>query len=149
MELRGALRIDPGSLDANGVGEDLEIVVPYTEWSLTEAVLERAAGLTAGLNAKVMLVAIHTVPYPADFECQVAVHAHLVGQLVDLASLCPLSVQPQVVLARSRVEGFRHVLSDRSLVLLGARKHWWHTQEDVLARALVREGYNVALLHIA
>jgi len=149
MEVRGALRIDPGSLDTNSVGEDLEIVVPYPEWSLTQAVLERAAGLTAGLNARVMLVAIHTVPYPAQFECQAIVHAHLVQQLVDLATQCPLPVEPQVVLARSRVEGFRHVLSDRSMVLLGTRKHWWRTQEEVLARALARDGYNVALLHIA
>lgn len=149
MDVRGALRIDPGSLDTNGVGEDLEIVVPYTEWSLTQAVLERAQGLTAGLNAKVMLVAIHTVPYPADFECQAAVHSYLVEQLVDLASQCPLAVEPQVVLARSRTEGFRHVLSDRSMVLLGTRKHWWRTQEEVLARALVRDGYNVALVYIA
>lgn len=149
MEVRGALRIDHGPLDAIGVGEDLEIVVPYTERSLTQAVLERAAGLTAGLNAKVMLVAIHTVPYPADFECQAAAHGYLVKQLVELASHCPLAVEPQVVLARSRAEGFRHVLSDRSTVLVGTRKHWWRTREEVLARALVRDGHKVALLYIA
>ena len=149
MDIRGALRIDPGSLDCNGVGEDLEIVVPYTEWSLTEAVLKRAAGLTAGLSARVLLVAIHTVPYPAQFECQAAVHSHLVEQVVELAGRCTLAVEPQVVLARSRVDGFRHVLSERSTVLVGTRKHWWRTQEEVLARALVRDGYNVALLHIA
>jgi hypothetical protein len=149
MDIRGELRIDPGSLDANGVGEDLEIVVPYTEWSLTQAVLKRAAALTAGLNAKLKLVAIHTVPYPAQFECQAAVHAHLVEQLVELASRCPLAVEPQVVLARSREDGFRHVLSERSTLLVGTRKHWWRTQEESLARALARDGHKVALLHIA
>jgi hypothetical protein len=149
MDVRGELRIDPGSLDTNGVGEDLEIVVPYTEGSLTQAVLDRAATLTAGLNARVMLVAIHTVPYPAQFECQIAVHAYLVEQLVELASRCPFAVEPQVVMARSRVDGFRHVLSDRSTVLVGTRKHWWRTQEETLARDLVRDGYNVALLHVA
>jgi len=82
MDVRGELQIDPGSLDTNGVGDDLEIVVPYMEWSVTQAVLKRAAGFAAGLNARLMLVAIHTVPYPAQFECQAAVHAHLVEQLV-------------------------------------------------------------------
>jgi len=149
MDVRGELRIDPGSLDTNGVGEDLEIVVPYTEWSITQAVLKRAEGLVAGLNARLILVAIHTVPYPAQFECQATVHAYLVEQLVELASRCPLPVEPQVVLARSREDGFRHVLSDRCTVLLGTRKHWWRTPEEVLARALVRDGYKVALLHIA
>ena len=148
MDVRGELRIDPGSLDTSDVGEDLEIVVPYTEWSLTQAVLKRAAGLAAGLNAKVLLVAIHTVPYPAQFECQATVHAYLVEQLVALAGNCPLAVEPQVVLARSRQDGFRHVLSDRSTVLVGTRKRWWRTQEEVLARDLVRDGYKVALLHI-
>jgi hypothetical protein len=149
MDVRGELRIDPGSLDTNSVSEDLEIVVPYTEASLTQAVLDRAAGLTAGLNARVMLVAIHTVPYQTQFECQTAVHSYLVEQLEGLASRCPFAVEPQVVVARSRVDGFRHLLSERSTVLLGTRKHWWRTQEEVLARALVRDGYNVALLHIA
>jgi hypothetical protein len=148
MDVRGELRIDPGSLDTNDVGEDLEIVVPYTEWSVTQALLKRAAALTAGLNAKVMLVAVHTVPYPAQFECQAAVHAYLVEQLVALAGSCPMAVEPQVVLARSREDGFRFVLSDRSTVLVGTRKHWWRTQEEILARSLVRDGYKVALLHI-
>ncbi|HTS30750.1 MAG TPA: hypothetical protein VMH81_32980 [Bryobacteraceae bacterium] len=149
MDTRGELRIDPGSLASDGVAEDLEIIVPYTGWFLTRAVLQRAAALTAGLNAKVMLVAIHTVPYPAPLECQAAQHAYLVEQLVDLAGNCPLAVEPQVVLARSREDGFRHVLSDRSTVLMGTQKHWWRTQEEALARSLVRDGYKVALLHIA
>ncbi len=148
MDVRGELRIDPGSLDTSGVGDDIEIVVPYTEWSLTQAVLNRAAALTAGLKARVLLVAIHTVPYPAQFECQATVHTHLVEQLVELANSCPLEVEPQVVLARSREEGFRHVLSDRSTVLLGTRTHWWRTREETLARLLVRDGHKVALLHI-
>ena len=149
MELRGELRVDPGSLETYSAGEDLEIVVPYTDWSLTEAVLRRAAVLTAGLNAKLALVAVHTVPYPAQFECQAAVHAHMVEQLVALASQCPYPVEPQVVLARSREEGFRYVVSPRSTVLLGTRKHWWRTAEETLARSLVRDGHKVALLHIA
>ena len=149
MDVRGELQIDPGSLDTSGVGDDLEIVVPYTESSVTEAVLNRAAGLASGLNARLMLVAIHTVPYPAQLECQAAVHGHLVQQLADLANRCPLSVEAQVVLSRSREDGFRHVLSARSTVLIGTRKRWWRTQEEVLARALVRDGHKVVLLNIS
>ncbi len=148
MDVHGELRIDPGSLDTGGIGEDLEIVVPFTEWSVTQAVLERAAVLTAGLKAKVILLAVHAVPYPAQLESQTAVHAHLVAQLVELAGSCPLPVESQVVLARSRDDGFRYVLSDRSTILVGTRKHWWRTQEEILARSLARDGYKVALLHI-
>jgi hypothetical protein len=104
--------------------------------------------LTAGLNARLTLVAVHTVPYAEPYGCPAAVHAHLVEQLVDLASRCPLPVNPQVVLARGRTEGFAYVLKPESIVLLGARKHWWRTEEERLARSLARDGHKVVLLHV-
>jgi hypothetical protein len=148
METCDRLRIDPGSLETDGVAGELDVVVPYTEWSVTDALLKRAVALTAGLNARVTLVAVHTVPYQAPFGCPAAVHAHLVEQLVDLASRCPLPVNPQVVLARDRTEGFCHVLRPESMVLVGARKHWWRTEEEKLARTLARDGHKVVLLHV-
>ena len=148
METGDRLRIDPGSLETDGYAEELDVVVPYTEWSVTDRLLKRAAALTAGLNARLTLVAVHTVPYPATFECPAAVHAYLVEQLVDLASRCPLPVNPQVVLARGRTEGFAYVLKPESIVLLGARKHWWRTEEERLARSLARDGHKVVLLHV-
>ena len=148
METSDRHRIYPGSLEADGFAGELDVVVPYTEWSVTDALLKRAVALTAGLNARLTLVAVHTVPYPATFECPAAVHAYLVEQLVDLASRCPVPVNPQVVLARGRTEGFCHVLKPESIVLLGARKHWWRTQEEKLARGLARDGHKVVLLHV-
>jgi hypothetical protein len=147
METSDRLRIDPGSLETDGFAGELDVVVPYTEWSVTDALLKRAVALTAGLNAKLTLVAVHTVPYAAPYGCPSAVHAHLVEQLVDLASRCPLPVNPQVVLARGRAEGFAYVLKPESIVLLGARKHWWRTREEKLARRLARDGHKVVLLH--
>ena len=148
MHTSGKLRIDPGTLETNGPGEEIEIVVPYTEWSLAEAVLKRAVLLTAGLNATIRLVAVHTLPYPLPFRCSASVHAYLVEQLVDLASGSPVSVDPQVVLARYQDEGFRHVLKPQSTVLIGTRKHFWRTREENLARTLAREGHQVALLYV-
>jgi hypothetical protein len=148
METCDRLRIDPGSLEADGFAGELDVVVPYTEWSVTDALLKRVVALTAGLNARLTLVAVHTVPYPAPFGCPTAVHSYLVEQLVDLASRCPLPVNPQVVLARGRTEGFAYVLKPESIVLLGARKHWWRTEEERLARTLARDGHKVVLLHV-
>jgi hypothetical protein len=149
MNGRGKLHIDPGSLQTDVFAEELEVVVPYTDPSITGAVLERAVALTAGLNARLTLVAVHTVPYPLDFECPTAVHAHLVEQLVDLASRCPLPVNPRVVMARSRDEGFCYALKPESTVLVGTRRHMWRTTEERLARTLVSDGHKVVLLHIA
>lgn len=143
----GDLRIDPGAIPAAGDGQGLEIVVPVTDWPVTQAVLGRVPALTAGLNARVRLVAVHTVPYQAPFDCPSMVHAHLVQQVMDLASQCTLPVEPQVVLARSRQEGLRHALTAHSIVLVGSRRSLWRTREESLARQLAQQGYRVALLH--
>ena len=147
MRTSGRLQIDPGTLDA-GAESELEIVVPYSEGALTEAVLERAAVLTAGLKAAIRLVAVHAIPYPQPFYCPAAVHDHMVARLSDLASRCAVSVRPQVVLARYRDEGFRGALKPASIVLVGSRKRWWRTREEKLARSLARNGHRVALLHV-
>src|ERR1700679_3742071 len=140
MQTHGDLRIDPPSIETCGPCGAIEIVVPFTEWAVTEAVMKRAAAFTARLNASLMLVAVHAVPYPMSFGCPALVHAHLVDQLIDLASRCPLPVIPQVVLARSCEEGFRHALKPESTVLLGTRRRLWRTSEERLGVALARDG---------
>lgn len=149
MHTRGELQIDPGSLGTESPAGEMEVVVPYTEWSITKALLKRAAALTAGLQVRLNLVAVLAVPYPANFPGPTAMHRHLVDQLEDLSSQCPLPVQAQVVLARSREEGFRYMLRPDSMVLLGTRKRFWRTAEEGLAKTLVADGHKVTLLHVA
>jgi hypothetical protein len=148
MDNRFSLQIDPGSLNADGAVGELEVVVPYTEPVLTATVLRSIKALTAGLNARVSLIAVHTLPYPLPFVCPALAHAYLVEQLTELASCCELPVHPQVVLARDRMEGFRYALKPASTVLVGTRKHPWRTPEEKLARDLARDGHNVALIHV-
>ena len=149
MQSRGELRIDPGQLGTDAFSGELELVVPYTDPGLMPALLRKAVELTAGLEARISLVAVHAVPFPADFHCATAAHAFLVNQLMELAAECPLPVNPQVVLARSRQEGFRYALRPESTVLVGTYRHYfWRTSEERLARMLVSDGHKVALLHI-
>ena len=149
MQTHGEFRMDPGSLTEDAGHGELEVVVPYTEPSTTAAALERVAALTAGLNARVLLIAVHTLPYPLPFVCPTLVHAHLVEQLTELAGRSRLPVQPQVVLSRDREEGFRFALKPASTVLVATRRHFWRTEEEKLARSLARYGHKVALMHIA
>jgi hypothetical protein len=148
MQSRGELQIDPGQLGTNAFNGELELVVPYTDPGLARALLHKAVALTAGLQARISLVAVHAVPFPADFRCAVSAHTFLVDRLTNLAADCPLPVNPQVVLARSREEGFRYALPPESTVLVGTYRHFWRTSEERLARALVSDGHKVALLHI-
>jgi hypothetical protein len=148
MQTRGELRIDPGQLGTDAFSGELELVVPYTDSDLARTLLHKAVLLTAGLQAHIALVAVHAVPFPADFRCPTSIHAFLVNQLTDLAAECPLPVIPQVVLARSREEGFRYALRPESTVLVGTHRHFWRTSEERLARKLLADGHKVALLHI-
>jgi hypothetical protein len=148
METRGELQIDPGKLGTDAFTGEIELVVPYTDLAVTRALLQRVGVLTAGLKARITLVAVHAVPYPAAFHCPTSMHSFLVEQLVELAGECSLPVNPQVVLARSREEGFRFALKSESTILLGTYRHFWRTGEEKLARMLVADGHKVALLHI-
>lgn len=148
MQTHGALRLDPSEIEAEGTSSEIELVVAHTEWRLTATLLKRAAHLVAGLNARVILLAVHTVPYPASFASAAASHAHLVGQLADLATQSALPVTPQVVMARGREDGFHYMLKPESTVLIGTRKHVWQTAEERLARSLAGRGHKVALFHI-
>jgi hypothetical protein len=147
MDCRGELRIDPRALEADSA--EIEVVVAHTDWDTTVAVLKRAVDLLAGLNAKVTLLAVHSVPYPASLSSAAASHGHLVAQLVDLASQCPLgTVTPQAVLTRQWEEGFRSALKAESTVLIGSKRHLWRTSEEHLAHTLAKDGHKVALLHV-
>jgi hypothetical protein len=147
MQTRGELRIDPGQLGTDAFSGELELVVPFTEPDLARALLRKAVALTAGLQARISLVAVHAVPFPADFRCSAATHTFLVDRLTELAAECPLPVNPLVVLARSTEEGFRYALRPESTVLVGTYRRFWRTSEERLARTLVADGHKVALLH--
>jgi len=149
MRSRGEVRIDPGSISTGGGAEELELVVLHLDAALTPALLKRAGELTAGLNAKIVLLAVQTVPFPASYASASASHAHLVEQLVDMAEVCPVPVAPHVVMARGLEEGVRYVLKDASTVLIGARRQFWGSPGERLARTLAADGHNVALLRVA
>jgi hypothetical protein len=148
MQTHGELQIDPIDLAGDTFAGEIELVVPYTDSATTRAVLARAQALTAGLNARISLVAIHALPYPSPFTCPTATHAFLVDTLLALAAECQLPVSSQVVLARSREDGFRYALKPEATVLVGTHRHFWRTAEERLAKMLVSDGHKVVLLHV-
>lgn len=147
MRTRGDLRIEPGALE-NSSDAELELVVPYTVPTVTRAVLARAESLTVGLNARISLIAVHSVPYATTFGCPSSTHGFLVAQLLELSAECRLPVNAQVVLARSRDEGLRFALQPGSTVLMGSRRRCWRTAEERLARKLAGDGNRVVLVYV-
>ena|SRR5579883_537833 len=147
MKTHGELRIEPGALESASDAE-LEVVIPYTTPKVTRAVLARVESMTAGLNARLCLIAVHSVPYATTFGCPSATHAFLVEQLVELSAECRLPVNAQVVLARSREEGLRFAMKAGSTVLMASRRRLWRTAEERLARQLARDGNKVMLIYV-
>jgi hypothetical protein len=147
MRTRGKLNVEPGALE-QASDTELELVVPYTLPAVTRAVLARAESLTTGLNARISLVAVHSVPYPTTFGCPSSTHAFLVEQLVEISAECRLPVNAQVVLARSREEGLQYVLKPGATVLMGTRRRRWRTAEERLARKLAGDGNKVVLVYV-
>jgi hypothetical protein len=140
--------MDPPALELFSASRPVEVVIPFTEWALAEATIRRAVVLAADLPVALQLIAVHTVPYPLQFGCLAGVHAILVEQLIELASDCPLPVHPRVVLARSRQDGFRSAMTERSTVLIGSRKRPWKTAEERLGDMLAEDGHQVILAHV-
>ena len=148
VRLRGEIHVDPVDLASDTFAGEIELVIPFTEPELTRAVMQRAVSLAAGLEARICLIAVHALPYPLPFICPSATHAFLVDQLLDLAGDCALPVASQVVLARSREEGFRDALQSEATVLVGTRPRLWRTSEERLAKMLAADGHRVMLLHV-
>lgn len=110
-------------------------------------VVQKAVALAIGLNATLKLVAVYIAPYPADLSCPAAMQEHLTALLTEIAERTDLPSSVQIVVARDRDAGFRHILRPESAVLLGSFRRLWRTREEKLARALAREGHHVSLLH--
>jgi len=144
MNARGEFLVDPECLEAGGSAHPIEVVIPYTGPETTAAALQRVSSLTAGLNAQVLLVAVHSLP----LDSLARAHAELVQQLLELAECCALPVQVQAILAGEAEDGFRFALKPSSTVLIAIGRDLGSTPEERLASTLARDGHKVALLHI-
>jgi hypothetical protein len=125
----------------------LWVVIPYTTPELTRAAL-RHAGVCTDLHVHVSLVDIHLVPFPCPLDQPPIDKKCSEQRLRDLLGQSGLPGRTDVLYARDWLEGFRRVLDPQSLVILAAKKRWWRTREDKLARALLKAGHQVMLLHV-
>jgi hypothetical protein len=121
-------------------------VIPYTTPELTRAAL-RHAGVCTDLNVHVSLVDIQVVPFSCPLDQPPIDKEFSRRRLCNLFAQTGLLGRTDVLYARDWFEGFRRVLEPQSLVILATKKRWWRTREDKLARALLKAGHQVMLLH--
>jgi len=125
----------------------LRLVIPYTTPELTRAAL-RHAGVCSDLNAHVSLIDVQVVPYPCAIDQPPINREYSSSRLKELFRESGLSGRAEVVYTRDLLEGYKGALEPGSLVIIAARKRWWRTREEKLARALSAAGQQVMLLPI-
>jgi hypothetical protein len=126
--------------------DSAEIVVLHTGSKLTPAAIEAAANLTKGLNFRLVVIAVHILPYPLQLTAVAAMKEHLEAELARVTERSAMPVAARIVFARDLAEAFRQSVHPESLVLIGERRRWWPTRASKWARELAKCGFRTALI---
>lgn len=128
--------------------QPLDVVVPYTNPALTARALAAASALARGCESAVTLMAVHVLPYPSPLECRESIRLRLEAELASVTRTTSACVRVKLVFARDRADAYMGLLRRDSLIVIGAKKRWWRTSEERLARRLTSGGYSVAVVKV-
>jgi hypothetical protein len=124
--------------------QKLDVQFVLTDLKLAKTALERVHQYAIGLEARVTILAAQVVPYPLPLEKPPVQASILQQRLRALAAEQSMEISVEIFLCRERVETFRRALSPESVVIVaGAQRGWWPTEERRLARTLRRDGHLV------
>jgi hypothetical protein len=123
--------------------QKLNINVVFTSIEATLAALKEAGALANSLGARIKLVVPQEVPYPLPLDSPPVLVEFNENRFRVMASESPVETSVQIYLCRDRLETLTSVLAPGSIVVLGGRKRWWPTKDELLARQLRRAGYEV------
>lgn len=123
----------------------LDVAVVFTSADATIAALKRAGTLASSLNARVLLVVPQIVPFPLPLDSPPVLIDFSEKRFREIAEASPVETAVHIYLCRDRLETLRAALKPHSLVIVGGRKRWWPTAEELLARKLRRAGHEVIL----
>lgn len=126
-------------------GSPLNISVLFTSVRATLAALKRAGGLARSLGARLTLFVPQVVPFPLPLESPPVLLDWNEHRFSVIARESSVETTVRIYLCRDRVETLRTILTPRSIVVFGARKRWWPTAEERMARKLRRAGHEVIL----
>ena len=128
---------------AEEADQKLNIAVVFTSVESTLAALKEAGSLANSLGARIKLVVPQVVPYPLPLETPPVLVEFNEHRFRVIASESPVETSVQIYLCRDRFEALISVLQPGSIVVLGGKKRWWPTKDELLARQLRRAGHEV------
>jgi len=132
----------------SGSRGQLEVALLFTSPEVTINALERTAALLAGLNARINLVALQTVPYALELNNPPVSVPFNEQRLEDIASRSPIETAAHLYICRCPFDTLTSVLKPRSLLVVGTRKRRWITWERRLGRKLESAGFRVLILAV-
>lgn len=121
----------------------LDIAVVFTSIEATLAALKEAGTLANSLGARITLVVPQVVPYPLPLENPPVQMNFNETRFRVMASESRVETSVHIYLCRDRFETLTSVLKPGSIVVLGGRRRWWPTKDELMARQLLRAGYEV------
>jgi hypothetical protein len=122
----------------------LNVVVVFTSPVSTLAALRRAGDLAEALRARILLLAVQSVPYPLPLDDPPVRVDWNEERFREIAEQSPVETVVRLCHGRDRIETLKNALSPKSLVVIGGRNRWWpFNYEKRLARRLRRAGHEV------
>ena len=132
----------------DGPNGQVEIALLFTSPEATARAMERTAALLAGLNARIHLLAVQTVPYALALNNPPVSVAFNEQRLLDIAKDIPIDTTAHLYVCRCPLDTLTSVLRPGSVLIVGAQKTWWPTWERKLARKLASAGLRIILLEL-
>jgi hypothetical protein len=119
----------------------LSVYVLATSMEGTRAALQAAGTHARGLDARVVLLVPHVVPYAEALEHPAQPVAFTAGRFRARVEALGVDVAIHVCVCRPHSEALATLIPAEAAVLLGGRtRRWWPTPEQRLARALTGAG---------
>jgi hypothetical protein len=125
--------------------ERLRLNVLFTTPRETQFALRRAAELSTGLNAEILLIVPQIVPFPLDLDNPPVPLDFASEQLCALVESIDADLDGHIYLCRDRLQTFLHALRTNSITVLGLRRRWFLSKSERLARALRQSGHQVII----
>jgi hypothetical protein len=125
----------------------LDVNVIFTGAEQTRAALKAAVEFGNGLRIRVHIWAAIVVPMRVSLDAPLVSVTFFERQLQEIAAGSMLDASEREIhlyICRNWIVTLLHVVKKNSVVLLGGRKLWWHTQTMRMASALQAHGYRVA-----
>jgi len=123
--------------------------VIYTDLQGTLAALQSAEALARQLQARITLLAAHSVPYGLPITAPPVSLEFARRRLVDLTQQGKLRTSIQIYICRDRTLCLTQALNSKSLVVLGMKRRWWRTREARMIKRLESAGHHLVLVEPA